>query len=61
MPSKLPKFTMRTNQETLDKLRFIAEFNFRTINKELEAIVSNHIKDFEKEHGPIVIPETWKE
>lgn len=55
MPSKLPKFSLRIDMQTLEKLRYIADNNFRTINKELEMLVKKHIEEYEKEHGPILL------
>lgn len=57
MPSKMPKFTFRTDSETLEKLRYIADANFRTINKELEMLVKKHIDDYENSNGPIPLVE----
>ena len=53
MPSQLPKFTFRVDAEVLEKLRYIADSNLRTVNKELEMIVKQHIAKYEKEHGAI--------
>lgn len=53
MPSQLPKFTFRVDAEILEKLRYIAENNFRTVNKELEMLVNQHIAKYEAEHGSI--------
>ena len=53
MPSQLPKFTFRVEAEVLEKLRYIAESNFRTVNKELEMIVNQHIDNYDSEHGAI--------
>jgi len=53
MPSNKPKFTLRVDKKTLDKLRYIADNNFRTINKELEMLIKMHIDSFEKRHGSI--------
>lgn len=53
MPSQLPKFTFRVEASTLEKLRYIAESNFRTVNKELEMLVNQHISKYEKDHGSI--------
>lgn len=53
MPSQLPKFTFRVETSTLEKLRYIAESNFRTVNKELEMLVNQHIAKYEAEHGAI--------
>jgi hypothetical protein len=57
VPSDLPKFTMRVDQTTLDKLRYIADNNFRTINKELEMLVKQHIAAYEAANGPIKVGE----
>jgi len=51
----MPKFTLRINQESLEKLRYISDNNFRTVNKELEMLIKNHISTYEKEHGTIKI------
>ena len=53
MPSNMPKFTLRVDQQTLEKLRYIADNNFRTVNKELEMLIKSHIAAYEKEHGAI--------
>ncbi len=57
MPSVMPKFTLRTDRETLEKFRYIADNNFRTVNKELEMLMLRHIADYEREHGPIKVME----
>jgi hypothetical protein len=53
LPSEMPKFTLRIDQTTLDKLRYIADDNFRTMNKELEMLIKKHISNYEKTHGII--------
>lgn len=57
MPSNLPKFTLRTDKVTLEKFRFIADDNFRTVNKELEMLMQKHIAEYEAKHGEIKLPE----
>lgn len=47
------KFTFRVNTNTLEKLRYIADNNFRTLNKELEMLVRLHIAEYEKDNGAI--------
>jgi predicted GIY-YIG superfamily endonuclease len=37
------------------KLVYIAEAEDRTVSKEAERALKRHIKDWEKEHGPIRI------
>ena len=47
------KFTFRTKDELLKKLHFVAEYNGRSANKELEFLAKKHIAEFEKKHGKI--------
>ena len=56
MPSQLPKFTFRVDSVTLEKLRYIADGNFRTVNKELEMLVKKYISEYEQANGPIQLP-----
>ena len=49
------KFTLRVDDEILKKFRYVAEYNARSANRELEVLVKKHIADFEKEHGKITI------
>ena len=55
MPSYAVKFTLRTEPELLKKFRFVAEYNARSANRELEVLMKKHIADFEKAHGKIEI------
>lgn len=57
MPSQLPKFTFRVDSETLEKLRYISDNNFRTVNKELEMLVKKYITDYETSNGVIHLQE----
>lgn len=57
MPSTLPRFTYRTDKETLDKLRYIADNNFRTVNSEIDRLVHELITSYEQAHGEIKLPE----
>lgn len=57
MSSQSPKFTFRVDSRTLEKLRYISDNNFRTVNKELEMLVKKHIEAYEKENGPIPLYE----
>ncbi len=53
MAAKFPQFTLRIPQKQLDKLHYIAEYNARSCNRELELLIRLHINTFEKEHGEI--------
>lgn len=47
------RYTLRVDQALLDKLGYIAEYEGRTKNRELEQMIKKRIRDFEQEHGEI--------
>jgi len=49
----LPRYTLRIKQILHDKLGYIAEYEGRTKNKEIEYIIRKHIEEFEIKHGKI--------
>lgn len=53
MKDILARYTLRINPILLQKLGYIAEYEGRTKNKELEQMIKKRITDFEKEHGEI--------
>lgn len=53
-----PRTAIRIPRETLEKLKYVADYNGRTANKEVEFIAVRYISEFEKEHGVIQIQET---
>ena len=55
MSTDTAKFTLRTEPELLKKFRYVAEYNARSANRELEVLMKKHVADFEKEHGKIEI------
>ena len=55
MKDNLSRYTLRVEQELLDKLGYIAEYEGRTKNKELEQMIKKRIRDFEAQHGPIEV------
>lgn len=57
MPSSLPQFTIRIEPELLKKLRYVAEYNARSANREVEVLIREHIAQFEKVHGKISFDE----
>ncbi len=57
MKDNLSRYTLRISPAILDKLGYIAEFEGRTKNKEIEQIIRRRIADFEREHGLIPQPE----
>lgn len=53
MSFKLSKFTLRIDSDLLQKFRFVAEYNARSANREIELLIRKHIQDFEKKQGKI--------
>ncbi len=53
MSSNMPQFTMRIDPLLLKKFRYVAEYNARSANRELETLIRRHVEEFEKEHGQI--------
>ena len=55
MPSKLPVIKANTTQENISKMGIIAKAHKRSVSKELEFLIENHIAQYEQEHGEIKI------
>lgn len=53
MEPKQAKFTIRVNSELLKKFHFVAEYNARSANREIEVIMREHVKAFERIYGRI--------
>ena len=53
MKDDMSRFTLRVPQMLLEKLGYIAEYEGRTKNKELEQMIKKRIAEFEREHGKI--------
>ena len=47
------RYTMRIDRNLLDKFGYIAEYEGRTKNRELEQMIKRRIAEFEKEVGKI--------
>ena len=47
------RYTLRTDPELLEKLGYIAGYEGRSKNKELEQLLKRHIAAFERQHCPI--------
>lgn len=58
MKNEYPRYTLRIPQELLDKLGYIADYEGRTKNKEIEQLIKKRIADFEAIHGEIKQEET---
>ena len=57
MPSKLPTINFHTEKEIIDKMKYIAKHNCRSLSKEVEYQCKQAIRLFEAEHGEIKMEE----
>lgn len=48
-------YTLRINELLHNKLKYIAKEEMRSFNSELEFIIKQYIKEYEKKHGEIEI------
>lgn len=55
MPSTIPPFSLRIPDYLLEKLRFLAKQNKRSLNKEIEYVLEQYIAEYEKKHGIIKV------
>lgn len=53
MEDKLLRYTLRIDRRLFAKFRYVAEYNGRSANKELEQMMKRRVEKFEKEHGEI--------
>ena len=51
MKDNLPRYTLRIPQLLLDKLGYIAEYEGRTKNKEIEQLIKRRVDEFEEIEG----------
>jgi hypothetical protein len=49
------RYTMRIDRKLLDKFGYIAEYEGRTKNREIEQMMKRRIAEFEKEFGEIEV------
>lgn len=57
MTDNKSRFTLRVDPELLEKLGYVAEYEGRTKNRELEQLIKKRIREFEAEHGEIIVKE----
>lgn len=55
MPSDLPVIKIRTNPDNVVKIKYIAKKNKRSVSKEIEMLIEQHITEFEQKSGEIKI------
>ena len=55
MKEPLSRYSLRIPPLLLEKFGYIAEYEGRTKNREIEQMIRRRIADFEQEHGPIPV------
>ena len=53
MANYFQPFSLRIAEELLDKVKYIAEKNKRSANKEIEFALEQYVEAYETEHGKI--------
>ena len=53
MKENVLRYTLRVNRQNFQKFRFIAAYEGRSVNKELELYIKQRVTAFESAHGPI--------
>ena len=49
-------FSIRVDEETLEKFRFIAKYDGRSLSGQITYLIHKNIREFEKEQGAIELP-----
>lgn len=47
------RFSLRIDDELMEKLKVISDDNGRSLNKEIEQLIIKHIRDYESDYGII--------
>lgn len=53
MADKILRYTLRVDRLLFQKFRYIAEFDGRSANKEIEQYLKRRVAEYEKEYGKI--------
>lgn len=55
MDNKLLRYTLRVDRQLFAKFRYVAEYEGRSVNKEIEQMIKRRVQKFEKEVEKIPI------
>lgn len=61
MDEKLLRYTLRIDRRLFQKFRYIAQWEGRSANKEIEQYLKKRVAEFEKEHGEIDLSDQAKQ
>lgn len=49
--------SIRMNSELHDKFQYVASYEGRSMSKQILYLLNKCVRDFEREHGPIELPQ----
>ena len=55
MDEKQVRYTLRADRKLFAKFRYVAEYEGRSANKEIEQFLKRHVAKFEEKHGEIKV------
>lgn len=55
MDEKLVRYTLRIDRHLFAKFRYVAEYEARSANKEIERMLRKRVEAFEKANGEIIL------
>ena len=55
MDDNILRYTLRVDRELFKKFRYVAEFQGRSANKEIEQYIKRAVAKFENEYGEIKV------
>lgn len=53
MENNILRYTLRMDRHLFQKFRYVAEYDGRSANREIEQMLKKRVEEFEKEHGEI--------
>ena len=57
MTDKLLRYTLRIDRNLFAKFRYVADYQGRSANREIEQFIKQTVKEYEDAHGEIVVNE----
>lgn len=60
MDDKIIRYTLRMDRKLFAKFRYVAEYDGRSANREIEQMIKRRVEKFEKEHEEIILDEDDK-
>ncbi len=55
MDDNILRYTLRVNRTLFQQLRYIADYEGRSANREIEQYIKQRVKAFEEKHGEIEV------